>query len=138
MRWWRPLGPVEPMYIPGRLRTGSSPFRTVRSFAVYDPDVAFFGGFWPLFWPWFSGVSAIAMRHGRDLSDVGGANGEFEGKIPGHRGEATPNCNLVSVPEGGDKIAPPRPSSGSAPAAVHPHLDSPDDPRSRDGSDLGD
>src|SRR6266571_4597192 len=35
MRWWRPRGPVEPMYIPGRSRTGSSPSRTVMSLAVY-------------------------------------------------------------------------------------------------------
>ena len=34
-RWWRPLEPVEPMYIPGRFRTGSSPSRTVMSFALY-------------------------------------------------------------------------------------------------------
>src|SRR5215211_3816373 len=34
-RWWRPRAPVEPMYIPGRSRTGSRPSRTVMSFAVY-------------------------------------------------------------------------------------------------------
>ena len=28
-RWCRPSGPVEPMYMPGRLRTGSRPSRTV-------------------------------------------------------------------------------------------------------------
>ena len=27
-QWWRPLGPVLPMYIPGRFRTGSRPSRT--------------------------------------------------------------------------------------------------------------
>src|SRR5918997_908888 len=36
MRWWRPREPVEPMYIPGRCRTGSSPLRTVMSWAVYE------------------------------------------------------------------------------------------------------
>ena len=35
-RWWSPVLPTPPMYIPGRLRTGSSPSRTVMSFAVYD------------------------------------------------------------------------------------------------------
>ncbi len=34
-RWWRPVGPVEPMYIPGRFRTGSRPSRTVMFSAVY-------------------------------------------------------------------------------------------------------
>ncbi|KAL7548320.1 hypothetical protein ACHAWF_011605 [Thalassiosira exigua] len=28
-RWCSPSGPVEPMYIPGRFRTGSRPVRTV-------------------------------------------------------------------------------------------------------------
>src|SRR5438876_360990 len=36
MRWCRPLGPVDPMYMPGRLRTGSRPSRTVMSLAPYD------------------------------------------------------------------------------------------------------
>src|SRR4051812_32983748 len=35
MRWWRPARPVEPMYIPGRLRTGSRPSRTWMSWAPY-------------------------------------------------------------------------------------------------------
>src|SRR5262249_10712664 len=35
MRWWRPREPVDPMYMPGRRRTGSRPSRTVMSFAVY-------------------------------------------------------------------------------------------------------
>src|SRR5439155_2230559 len=35
MRWWSPRAPVEPMYMPGRSRTGSSPSRTVMSLAVY-------------------------------------------------------------------------------------------------------
>ena len=34
-RWCRPDGPVEPMYIPGRSRTGSSPRSTVMSLASY-------------------------------------------------------------------------------------------------------
>ncbi len=34
MRWWRPARPVEPMYIPGRLRTGSRPSRTWMSLAL--------------------------------------------------------------------------------------------------------
>ena len=33
-RWCRPVGPVEPMYMPGRLRTASSPSRTVMSSSV--------------------------------------------------------------------------------------------------------
>ena len=39
-RWWRPSTPVEPMYMPGRLRTGSRPSRTTISLAPYEP--AFF------------------------------------------------------------------------------------------------
>src|SRR5215217_2671651 len=35
-RWCSPAAPTPPMYIPGRLRTGSSPSRTVMSFAVYE------------------------------------------------------------------------------------------------------
>src|SRR5213593_2300384 len=34
-RWCRPLPSTPPMYIDGRLRTGSSPSRAVRSAAVY-------------------------------------------------------------------------------------------------------
>ncbi len=33
-RWWSPRGPVEPMYMPGRRRTGSRPSSTVMSLAV--------------------------------------------------------------------------------------------------------
>mmetsp|Transcript_21966 Transcript_21966/g.54303 ORF Transcript_21966/g.54303 Transcript_21966/m.54303 type:complete len:268 (-) Transcript_21966:13-816(-) len=33
-RWCSPRGPVDPMYIPGRLRTGSSPSRTVMESAL--------------------------------------------------------------------------------------------------------
>ena len=32
-RWCNPLGPVEPMYIPGRALTGSRPSKTVMSLA---------------------------------------------------------------------------------------------------------
>src|SRR5689334_2375234 len=34
-RWCSPAEPTPPIYIPGRLRTGSSPSRTVMSLAVY-------------------------------------------------------------------------------------------------------
>ena len=34
-RWCSPVGPVEPMYIPGRLRTASSPSRMVMSASPY-------------------------------------------------------------------------------------------------------
>src|SRR5947208_10629671 len=39
-RWCSPVDPTPPMYMPGRLRTGSSPSRTVMSFAEYDEDIA--------------------------------------------------------------------------------------------------
>src|ERR1700689_4719313 len=39
-RWCSPVGPVEPMYIPGRWRTGSSPSRTVMSVASYEDSRA--------------------------------------------------------------------------------------------------
>src|SRR3990167_651914 len=39
-RWWRPSGPVVPIYIPGRLRTGSKPSRTVMDSALYLLDEA--------------------------------------------------------------------------------------------------
>src|SRR6476619_2157520 len=35
-RWCSPDEPTPPMYMPGRLRTGSSPSRTVISFAEYE------------------------------------------------------------------------------------------------------
>ncbi len=35
MRWCSPFSPVEPMYMPGRLRTGSSPDRTDIWLALY-------------------------------------------------------------------------------------------------------
>src|SRR5689334_12545579 len=38
-RWWRPAVPTPPMYMPGRLRTGSRPSRTVMSLAVYVEDM---------------------------------------------------------------------------------------------------
>src|SRR5204862_138629 len=34
-RWCRPVIPVEPMYMPGRSRTGSRPLSTVMSLAAY-------------------------------------------------------------------------------------------------------
>src|SRR5215203_5297054 len=36
MRWCRPASPVEPMYMPGRLRTGSRPSSTWMSLAPYS------------------------------------------------------------------------------------------------------
>ncbi len=36
IRWCRPRSPVEPMYIPGRLRTASRPSRTVMDDAPYS------------------------------------------------------------------------------------------------------
>ena len=33
-RWCRPVGPVDPMYMPGRFRTASRPSRTVMSAAL--------------------------------------------------------------------------------------------------------
>src|SRR3989344_885326 len=37
IKWCRPSAPVEPIYIPGRFRTGSKPSNTKISLAVYDP-----------------------------------------------------------------------------------------------------
>src|SRR5688572_7621899 len=36
IRWCRPRSPVEPMYMPGRLRTASRPSRTVIEDALYS------------------------------------------------------------------------------------------------------
>ena len=36
IRWWRPRSPVEPMYMPGRLRTASRPSRTWIAEASYS------------------------------------------------------------------------------------------------------
>src|SRR5436190_19658205 len=41
-RWCRPAAPTPPMYMPGRLRTGSRPSRTVMSFAVYAIRTGFY------------------------------------------------------------------------------------------------
>src|SRR4051794_9116244 len=38
-RWWSPDEPVPPMYMPGRLRTGSRPSRTVMLLALYWVEV---------------------------------------------------------------------------------------------------
>uniref|UniRef100_A0A6J7NUM3 Unannotated protein n=1 Tax=freshwater metagenome TaxID=449393 RepID=A0A6J7NUM3_9ZZZZ len=38
MRWCRPARPVDPMYIPGRFRTGSRPSRTWMALASYSTD----------------------------------------------------------------------------------------------------
>src|SRR3954447_23294153 len=35
-QWCSPVGPVLPMYIPGRFRTGSRPSKTCMSLAPYD------------------------------------------------------------------------------------------------------
>ncbi len=35
IRWWSPFGPVDPMYMPGRFRTGSNPSKTVICCAPY-------------------------------------------------------------------------------------------------------
>ena len=43
-RWCRPVGPVDPMYMPGRFRTASSPSRTVMSTALYEFSVLVIGG----------------------------------------------------------------------------------------------
>src|SRR3954454_10023445 len=38
MRWCRPRSPVDPMYMPGRLRTASRPSRTWIALASYLPS----------------------------------------------------------------------------------------------------
>src|SRR5256884_1593243 len=43
-RWCSPDGPVDPMYMPGRSRTGSRPLSTVMSLAVYATRGAFLVG----------------------------------------------------------------------------------------------
>src|SRR5262249_2331239 len=42
MRWCSPRSPVDPMYMPGRLRTASSPSRTVMDEAPYSACAFFF------------------------------------------------------------------------------------------------
>src|SRR5262245_42574615 len=44
-RWWRPRSPVEPMYMPGRLRTASRPSSTVIESAPYCSCSATLGHF---------------------------------------------------------------------------------------------
>src|SRR6266540_5418893 len=55
-RWCRPDGPVDPMYMPGRSRTGSRPFSTVMSLAVYATRDAFR--------VWVGGTRAVPRRGG--------------------------------------------------------------------------
>src|SRR5712692_9077541 len=57
-RWCSPDGPVDPMYMPGRSRTGSRPLSTVMSLAVYATRHAF------LVWV------GKARRRGRDPAKV--------------------------------------------------------------------
>src|SRR6195952_4026936 len=40
-RWCRPRSPVEPMYIPGRLRTASRPSKTLIEIASYATQPSF-------------------------------------------------------------------------------------------------
>src|ERR1700756_2263417 len=42
MRWCRPRSPVDPIYMPGRLRTASSPSSTVIAEAPYSSCAFFF------------------------------------------------------------------------------------------------
>ncbi len=68
-------GPVEPMYMPGRFRTGSRPSRTVMSSALYVvrsslPSSSFFSATGAPFptssdWSGTSGTQSSAVRRGR-------------------------------------------------------------------------
>ena len=75
-RWWRPLGPVDPMNIPGRLRTGSRPSRTVMSLAAYELACGPFGGAFSS----SSGMALMATR--RDLSQEH-RHRDLQGRIGG-------------------------------------------------------
>src|SRR5207253_1159248 len=57
-RWCRPAGPVDPMYIAGRLRTASSPSRTLILSAEYSSTSA------AVPWPLLSAGTPIAGLFG--------------------------------------------------------------------------
>src|SRR5581483_3209759 len=121
MRWCRPLGPVDPMYMPGRLRTGSRPLRTVRSLAPYDAE--------PRRFPPLSLTACIATdapfpnTRSRGISD---------GKSPGQR----PEMQCCHFTRGG-----PYPGPNRGLSATHSHLDATHRVVARDGlapaDDLG-
>src|SRR3989344_760260 len=56
IKWCNPSRPVEPIYIPGRFRTGSNPSKTYISFASYEGSFGSFLSF-------FSAIFSISIIH---------------------------------------------------------------------------
>src|SRR5581483_855541 len=113
MRWCRPLGPVDPMYMPGRLRTGSRPLRTVRSLAPYDAE--------PRRFPPLSLTACIATDAPFPNTRSRGISG---GKSPGQR----PEMQCCHFTRGG-----PYPGPNRGPSAADSHLDAAHRVVARDG-----
>src|SRR2546430_218885 len=116
MRWWRPRVPVEPMYMPGRLRTASRPSRTVMSLASYEePSLArfpgdFFGGKWSFRCLPYTRQTPIprGSRHGSGRGAGRRARGGGGGGVAGGRGGEGRGGR------GGGGAAPPgRPTAGA-------------------------
>ena len=83
-RWCRPRSPVEPMYIPGRLRTASRPSSTVMEPESYSVGRA------PL--PLLTrgsaskaGISTARTSAGSVVSTARGVGGGWLGELVGHR-----------------------------------------------------
>ena len=62
IKWCNPVAPTPPMYIPGRLRTGSSPSRTTIFSPPYDLDFDFGFGFdFDFFLAMFRGFTRLGV-----------------------------------------------------------------------------
>ena len=87
-QWWRPDGPVEPMYMPGRLRTGSRPSRTCMSLAPYE---------------------RASLRQGAPFQSGRVFRERMTGAGTAFAWSAPANHNEVSLPEGWDDPDHPEP-----------------------------
>ena len=93
-RWCRPRSPVEPMYIPGRLRTASRPSST-----VMDPE-SYSVGRAPL--PLFTRGSAVegGDLDREDVRRIGGVDGRRRGRMARGtlRSPALISCHTGATP----------------------------------------
>src|SRR5579884_1452662 len=112
-RWCNPDGPVEPMYIPGRSRTGSRPLRTVMSFAAYATRAHLVG---------------MESRAGPEPFGVGVPTGGRQVENPTKDLVRARIATPVSVPDGCDALVLLRPravAGSAAPCAATRRLTAP-------------
>src|SRR5690606_18862563 len=120
IRWCSPRGPVEPMYIPGRIRTASSPSRTVIDDAPYS-----------------LGPSLLALLLASATCELLASRGSGPaqstcGNRPTARGHARCSPVRVAGPPAGHVQGPLAPTRFLGTL----HLDSPDESGAHGGGDL--